>query len=477
MPTLLRISRHLLACLLILSAGVVAPAAAQVSAQKSAVSPASDTASVPISAVAPAQGERDAITSSELLITRAKTLLSANNPDQAWRVLNDGSSSFAGDANFDYLLGIAALDSGRFAPAVLALERVVAQQPSNLQARAELGRALFALREMDAARKELETVASANVPIAVKDNINRYLDAIKSLSANKKSETAFYIEAGYSFDSNVNFGSAQNEWLLADGARLIPSDGSLGLKGQVARIAVGVVHQRKLPDDWDLFAQVVLSERDTLVGPKLSLSSLEGTVSVVNRAKSGTTTVSALGLLSELNGKSLRNVFGLSAQWQSSIRNESRFGFFIQTFAMNYPLSSDQRTTRNLAGATLWTAFSENASGSLALTLGNESSSVDLPQYSFKIASIKAVNEVQLSQGWRISSQLSIEKRRYDGVQALFAGLQRRDTETELRITADHTIDDHWSIAPQISLTRNASTLGPNDFRRGTVGITAKYRF
>ena len=461
----MRLSRLGLACSLVLSASFATPAIAQVSAL------------TPTAASTPPQSIRDEPASVEIIIARAKTLLGTNNPDQAWRMLNTSSTAFAGNPSFDYLMGIAALDSGRFAPAVLALERVIAQQPSNLQARAELGRALFALREMDAAKKELETVAASEVPVAVKDNINRYLDAIKALSTDKKSKTEFYIEAGYSFDSNVNFGSAQNEWLLADGARLIPSDSSLGLKGQVARIAFGVEHQRKLADAWDLFAQLALSERDTLVGPKLSLSSLEGAVGVVNRAKSGTTTVSALGLLSELNGKSLRNVFGLSAQWQSPIRNELRFGFFIQTFAMNYPLSADQRTHRNLAGATLWKAFSENASGSLAVTAGKESSSVDLPQYSFKIASLKAVSELQLAQNWRVSSQLSIEKRRYEGVQALFAGLQRRDTETELRITADHTIDDHWSIAPQISLTRNASTLGPNDFRRGTVGLTAKYRF
>ena len=458
----MRSSRLILAaCSLALSAGFATLAVAQVPAA---------TAAAPTD-----RPQEPALL--ETMLSRGKALLGANNPDQAWRLLNSGSNSFAGDPSFDYLLGIAALDSGRFAPAVLALERVVAQQPSNLQARAELGRALFALREMGAAKKELETVAAANVPVAVKDNINRYLDAIKALSADKKSKTDFYIEAGYSFDSNVNFGSAQNEWLLADGARLIPSDSSLGLKGQVARIAIGVEHQSKLADDWDLFAQFALSERDTLVGPKLSLSSLEGAVGVVNRAKSGTMTISALGLLSELNGKSLRNVFGLSAQWQSPIRNESRFGFFIQTFAMNYPLSSDQRTHRNLAGATLWKAFSETLSGSLAVTAGKESSSVDLPQYSFKIASIKAVGEMQFSQGWRFTSQLSIEKRRYDGVQPLFIGLQRRDTETELRVTADHSINDQWSIAPQITLTRNASTLGPNDFRRGTVGITAKYRF
>ena len=410
-------------------------------------------------------------------MAKAKLLLEGGKADQAWRDLNPLSTHFAGNSNFDYLLGIAALDSGRFAAAVLALERVVAQRPDNLRARAELGRALFALREFDAAKKELEVVTAADVPFTVKNNINRYLDAIKSLSGDKTSKTEFYIETGYHWDSNVNFGSAQNEWLLADGARLIPSDASLGAKGQVARIAFGVEHQSKLATNWDLFAQATLSKRDTLVGPKLSLGTLEGAIGVVNRAKSGTTTVSALGLLSELNGSSLRNVFGLSAQWQSPIINDSRFGVFIQTFAMNFPLSSDQRTRRNLAGATAWRAFSDTASGSVALTVGKESSQTGLAQFSFNLASIKATNDLQVSAAWRVNTQLSIEKRRYDGVQLLFTGLQRRDTETELRIAGERAIGDHWTIAPQLTVTRNGSTLGPNDFRRTAAGITAKYRF
>ena len=449
--------RILRCCLLVLSAGFPAPAISQ---NSTVAKPASVT---PVSA--------------EIVIARAKLLLDSGKADQAWRELNQSSTTFAGNPNFDYLLGIAALDSGRFAPAVLALERVVAQQPDNLQARAELGRALFALREFDAAKKELETVTAANVPSTVRTNINRYLDAIKSISNDKTSKTDFYVEAGHSWDSNVNFGSAQNEWLLADGARLIPSDTSLGAKGQIARIALGVEHQSKLATDWDLFAQATLSKRHTLVGPKLSLGTLEGAVGVVNRAKSGTTTVSALGLLSELNGSSFRNVFGLSAQWQSSIINESRFGVFTQTFAMNFPLSPDQRTRRNLAGATAWRAFSDTASGSVAVTVGRESSQTGLPQFSFNIASIKAVSDLQVSAAWRVNTQLSIEKRRYDGVQLLFTGLQRRDTETELRLTGERALGDHWSISPQLTVTRNGSTLGPNDFRRTTAGITAKYRF
>ena len=49
----------------------------------------------------------------------------------------------AGEPDFDFVLGMAAIDSGRIAEAIFALQRVVDTQPENGPARAELGRALM----------------------------------------------------------------------------------------------------------------------------------------------------------------------------------------------------------------------------------------------------------------------------------------------------------------------------------------------
>ena len=64
----------------------------------------------------------------------------------------------AGNPDFDYLLGIAALDSGHGERAVFALERVLAVQPSNALARAEIARAYLFIGEKDTARREFENV-------------------------------------------------------------------------------------------------------------------------------------------------------------------------------------------------------------------------------------------------------------------------------------------------------------------------------
>ena len=72
---------------------------------------------------------------------RAQLLLQRKDAAAAYKLLLPYESERAGNPEFDYLLGIAALDAGDPERAIFALERVLAVQPDNLQARAEIARA------------------------------------------------------------------------------------------------------------------------------------------------------------------------------------------------------------------------------------------------------------------------------------------------------------------------------------------------
>src|SRR2546427_9945645 len=74
---------------------------------------------------------------------RARLLLQQKNPQAAYRLLDPLESQRAGDPEYDYLLGIAALDSGERERAVFALERVLAVNPKHAQPRPEIPRPYF----------------------------------------------------------------------------------------------------------------------------------------------------------------------------------------------------------------------------------------------------------------------------------------------------------------------------------------------
>ena len=75
-----------------------------------------------------------------------------------YATLAEQQTSKAGDAAFDYQLGLAAIDAGRYGEAVIALQRVLAVEPGNAPARAELARAYALAGDIDTARAEFATV-------------------------------------------------------------------------------------------------------------------------------------------------------------------------------------------------------------------------------------------------------------------------------------------------------------------------------
>ncbi|RPH60942.1 MAG: hypothetical protein EHM83_13735, partial [Burkholderiales bacterium] len=115
------------------------------------------------------------------LLAEARRLIATGQADSAFGALDARVADYAGDPEFDYLLGLSALDSGRPGQAVMALERVLMVRPDFLQARAEIARAYFAIRERENARREFETVAAQRIPDEARRVIGRYLDAIRRI--------------------------------------------------------------------------------------------------------------------------------------------------------------------------------------------------------------------------------------------------------------------------------------------------------
>ncbi len=78
--------------------------------------------------------------------------------EERYRSLADQVATRAGDPAFDYALGIAANDAGRYGEAIIAFQRVLAIEPGNAAARAELARAYALAGDVETAREQFATV-------------------------------------------------------------------------------------------------------------------------------------------------------------------------------------------------------------------------------------------------------------------------------------------------------------------------------
>jgi len=151
-------------------------------------------------------------TSNEDLLTEALTLLNSGNPERAFQLLETQEDAMAGWWEYDYLLGIAALDSGRENLAVFALQRTIAMHPDMLGAHIDLGRAYYEIKEYDDAKKQFNMVLNHNPSHQIKNMMHQYLDSIQSIQRSKNKSLFFNIAGIVGYDSNANSATDQSQF-------------------------------------------------------------------------------------------------------------------------------------------------------------------------------------------------------------------------------------------------------------------------
>lgn len=124
--------------------------------------------------------------------------------DELYRSLVRVEGRYAGDPDFDYAFGTAALDSGRYSHAVFVLQRAVASRPRFAGARMELARAYYALGDNESARREFAILAKDDPPPQARRAIAEYLAAIDRRAAAYRRQYSGYAELGSGYDSNAN---------------------------------------------------------------------------------------------------------------------------------------------------------------------------------------------------------------------------------------------------------------------------------
>ncbi|UCE31704.1 MAG: DUF560 domain-containing protein [Burkholderiales bacterium] len=412
------------------------------------------------------------------LLSEARARLRRGDAAAAYRLLAERESLYAGFPEYDFLLGLAAIDAGKPARAVFALERVLAAEPGHLRARAEIARAHFLLGEMDASRRQFETVASQAIPGAVRDTIGRYLDAIEHLSTAQRPQTTAYLALSTGYDSNVNLGSSLREWIGTGGLRLLPEATSLAQDGSFVRFGAGVERVVPLDDRWQWYAKAAFEQRLNSVRRDTELGTVDLSAGLGYREDCHRMSLTAQLQHARLERAAFRNAAGITAQWQCESAARTRAGGYAQAFRLLFPEQSDRDARRLQVGAVMARGFDSAREPVLigSAYAGVERSSRDLAEYDFDFVGLRFVSEVTLLPGWRGYAGVSYEHRSFDGVNPLFAGLRRTDRDLELQIGVEHPVGD-WTITPAAVLTRVWSTIDPNDYRRAQIYLHARYRF
>lgn len=154
----------------------------------------------------------DAVTARAML-SQAESLIASQEAERAYQLLSPHEIDLAGSPYFDYLLGVAALDSARLSEAIFSLRRSLAVQPAFSAARMELARAYYESGNAALARPLFVSLLDENPPPGVREVLQQYIRSIDAPESQQNSRLRGYVETYVGHDSNAN-GSTDNQQFL-----------------------------------------------------------------------------------------------------------------------------------------------------------------------------------------------------------------------------------------------------------------------
>jgi outer membrane protein len=187
------------------------------------------------------------------LFAEARKLITAMNAKQAYMLLIAEQDKLSGNAEYDYLLGVAALDSGKTDDAIIAFERVLATQPSNAGAQLDLARAYFNAGSLDLAETTFRRLRASKPPASALSAIDRYLEAIAQRRNNAKRAFSLWGEASLGYDSNITGVPADFTTAVAQSFNLVgvaPTGNSIKRKAPYVAGALGGDYLAPISQNW-----------------------------------------------------------------------------------------------------------------------------------------------------------------------------------------------------------------------------------
>jgi outer membrane protein len=408
---------------------------------------------------------------------RAKGLIQRKNAQAAYQLLKPLEAQRAGDPEYDYLLGISALDSGQREHAVFALERVLAVDPNNAQARAEIARAYFELDEKENAKREFTSVRAGNPPEAVKQTIDRYLSA---LEAGPKRFSGFF-ELGFGHDSNVNSATATSQIAVpALGGAVVTLDSDSVKRSDNFATANGALNfVYDFNSEWAVLAGAAASGKFNNNLDQFDTDTLDGNVGLRWAHGQDSLSTGFAHQTFDVDNKGFRNSDGLIAQWQHNYSEFSQISLFAQAADLSYPAQPIRNARRTIAGAAFGYGVDNPRKPIVFGSLygGREKENAEgVPQLGHKLVGVRLGGQVGIDNRSVLFTLLSYEQRDYGGDEPFF-NVTRRDKQTDFRVGVNYTLAPGWLLVPQVAYTSNESNVQINKYTRTVATISVRWTF
>jgi len=267
----------------------------------------------------------------EMVFQQAREHLQQGQAAAAYDVLSQYELDWSGEDAYDYLLGVAALDSGNSGEAIFSLQRLVARQPDFAGARMELARAYFDIGDNELARVEFTRVLADNPPANVQSAASEYMTAIDTRARSYQSDAQYYVELGLGYDSNP---PAATDDAIFLSFRL--ADNNLESSSMFSQAAVGGLWNFPISPDSQILLNARVDHRSNPSTHFVDASNINLGVAWSWKSGKNAISVAANTVFSGLAGEHNKNDYGLTANYQRMLNSSWTFASFLRVGAMRF---------------------------------------------------------------------------------------------------------------------------------------------
>ncbi len=414
-------------------------------------------------------------------LQKAEELLRANRAQEAYDLLEPFEFDQAGELKYDYLLGLAALESGQPEKSSLVFERVLAVEPRYLGVRLDLARSYFQIGDLARATQEFQAVLAQSPPPDLKANAERYLEAIEKAKTPRRFSLSAYVEIGGGYDTNVNSATADNPINLpgANNQPFFLDASSLENEDSYSTGALGTEIGYILSPRWSVYAGGDARYRGYKDIDTANYGTLDGRTGVGLNLGRHFFRLGAVGGRFFLDDKAYRDSYGANAEWRYQAGDQDQLslnGQYVSFRQLAEALKTNDFDQGLLSIGWLHVLASGRTLFSINLNAGHEDDVGARPDGAALLGGTRVFAQTALSDKVGVFATAGAQHTKYDNVSDAFL-VERADWLYDVTIGMNWQFAENWSLRPQLSYTKNESNIPLYGFKRGDVALNLRRDF
>jgi hypothetical protein len=408
-----------------------------------------------------------------------KALIEQNKAKEAYE-LGLKHQDLLGEDRFDYIFGVAAIDSGRVSLGVLSLERVLLSNPGDDLVRLELARGYFNLGEYQRSKDEFLEVKSHKPPAGVVSTINIYLDLIAGKEKKERINGSLYAEVGIGYNSNVNAATSVNSIIspiygpieLTSTSTPQPSPFSYLAAGGTVNVplATGITSFTSVSTASQRYSQV--DGYDLGISNALTGIKFDDGVNVLR--------VAGFGTIAKQDQVPVPNALGGGAQYERILNARHAVSISASANQLNYSTEYQVYNSSLNTGtlgyrvgfpSTTWAPVLQfNANYAQQINTQNR------PDLTRNIAGGAVTLFALPSDKWAVNMNVGYTKSNYEGQDLIYLAY-RQDGLLSASAALEYKLTKQWSTRAELTYFNNQSNLTLYSFQQATGALKLRYEW